>query len=68
MTKQEIDQLIEAGEPLEKQFMITSIWYLIGGKKITEKKFLAAKERFKGKLEFKFVEGGITIHRYTLKK
>lgn len=68
MTKQEIDILIEAGEPLECFFGIRKQTYSIGNKRITQKQFDEARKRFEGKLEFKHIGGGFNTHRYTLKK
>jgi len=68
MTKQDIDNLIEQGEPLEMHFGIRKISHFLGFNSITSKQFDAAKKRFDGRLDFKHIGSGITIHRYTLKK
>ncbi len=68
MTKQEIDNLINQGEPLERVFGIRQISHNLGTQRITSKQFDAALKRFEGKLDFKHIGSGITVHRYTLKK
>ena len=68
MTKQEIDNLINQGEPLAKIFGIRKIFHALGHNNITSKQFDAALKRFEGKLDFKHVGSGITVHRYTLKQ
>ena len=67
MTKQEIDKLILAGEPLEMFFGSTKDIYSVGNYRITEKQFNEARKRFYGKLNFKINTGGFTRHIYTIK-
>lgn len=68
MTKEEIDSLILEGKPLEAKFFPRKIWFSLGGNKITEKQFDAAKKRFEGRLDCKADFSGLTTHTYTIKQ
>lgn len=66
MTSKEIDNLILAGKSLTIYFFPKHLIFEVGGKRITQKQFNSAKDRFSNRLTYKAYFSGITKHYYTL--